>query len=701
MFFTIDLMGAVLTLVVLLLLGLSGYLWARLLLREQAVADPLALAIASLLAMTAEAQLLGLALGKLGLLRIELAVVLLGIFTLVLLRWTRSPGADRWAPVRLVGQRVGARLREHPAMALIAFHALASEGVRGLIRPPLSWDSLMYHLPIVATWLRDGRIGPVFGMAPMNFYGYQPAGGAVWLWWWMAPSHSELYVNLACFPQAALLALAVGGVARELGARRSWPCAAYLILLTPTVIRFTATQYVDIYVGAGIAAATFFGLRWMREPRWGDALLAGAGLGMAASAKVLGLAYALALAPVALVLSSWLRGAWGRRAAQAAAALVLLALLGGVFYLQNIAAGVGPFAARCDQGPGMSSVKVAPRIPRANTVAALWPEMVEKGRILDTFLGVTHPQSLELGVGPQVFLLLPALLLPLGLRREWRGGALVASQIAVQAFLWVTVPYASSGHVFANVRYLIGALGLACAGVVAWAERRGASDAWLGGITLAFLIQDLLMLHTEMPRGVRLTLAVLDTLAVALALWPGLRAFARRRWKLLAAATVVLLVAGAPYLGAFRVDDRGRAFLDEFTAHRTATRHFARAWHWLDLYGGNGNVAVVSQPINYFIYPAMGTHLERRVVYVNINRQNSKNAADYPRCDPRVDPDPQAWLENLATEDVRWVHLSRFPQLDFAQEAEWMQARPDLFLLRYEDPANLLYELLPWRARHL
>ena len=697
MFFTIDLLGAALTLVTLSLLGLSGYLWARLLLRGEA--DPLAFATAALLAMTAEGELLGLALGKLGLLRIELAVVLLGALTLVLLR--RARRADAWGPAHLLAHRTWDRLREHPALALIAFHAAASEALRGLIRPPLSWDSLMYHLPIVSTWLQDARIGPVFGMKPMGFYGYQPAGGAVWLWWWMAPSHSELYANLAFFPQAALLALAVGGVARELGARRSWPLASYLILLAPTVIRFAATQYVDIYVGAGIAAATFFGLRWMREPRWGDALLAGAGLGLAASAKVLGLAYALALAPVVLVLASWARGTRGRRTAQAAAALVLLALLASVFYLQNIAAGAGPLGARCDQGPGMSSVKVAPRIPRENTVADLWSEMIGKHRLLDAFLGLTYPGSLELGVGPQIFLLLPALLLPLLLRREWRGAVLVWSQIAVQVFLWVTVPYASSGHVFANVRYLIGALGLAFAGVLAWAERRGVPGPWLTGIALALAIQDLLMLHAEMPRGVRLALAALDALAVSLALWPGLRSFVRRRWKPLAAAAAVLLIAGAPYLGERRVKDRGRAFLNEFTAHRTATRHFARAWHWLDHYGGNGNVAVVSQPVNYFVYPDMGTHLERRAVYVNVNRRNSKNAADYPGCDPRVDPDPQAWLQNLAAEDIRWVHLSRFPQIGFAEEVVWMRARPDLFLLRYEDPTNVIFEFLPWRAKHL
>ena len=96
----------------------------------------------------------------------------------------------------------------------------------------------MYHLPIAATWLQEQRIAPVFGMRPMSFYGLQPAGGAVWLWWWLAPSHSEIYVNLAGFLPAALLALATGAVARELGARQAWPLAGFLILLAPVVLRF-------------------------------------------------------------------------------------------------------------------------------------------------------------------------------------------------------------------------------------------------------------------------------------------------------------------------------------------------------------------------------------------------------------------------------------------------------------------------------
>src|SRR6185295_18632296 len=123
-----------------------------------------------------------------------------------------------------------------------------------------------------------------------------PANGSVWFWWWMAPSHSEFWINLATLPHWLLLGLAVGGVARGLGARRHWPLASFLTVMTPVAIRFATAEYVDVFLGAVFLSAAFFALRWLRQPVWRDAALAGAGLGLAAGAKVLGVPYALALA---------------------------------------------------------------------------------------------------------------------------------------------------------------------------------------------------------------------------------------------------------------------------------------------------------------------------------------------------------------------------------------------------------------------
>src|SRR4029078_9402252 len=94
--------------------------------------------------------------------------------------------------------------------------------------------------------------------------------------------------------------------------------------------------------------------------------------------------------------------------------------------------------------------------------------------------------------------------------------------------VWLTIPFAGTHHVFANVRYLIPGLGLAFAGAVALGGRKEMRDRWMEVIAIAFLAQGMLQLHAEMPRGVRLALAVADVVGVGLAFCPGLRVFALR-----------------------------------------------------------------------------------------------------------------------------------------------------------------------------
>jgi hypothetical protein len=694
--FWLDLAGAVATLVALGFLFLGGYLAALRLLGAEAGRDPLTLAIATLLLSTAEAVGIGLLLGGFGVLRFDLALALqAGLSLVLLLGFRKAPppgGVD--GPARTIARRSWEILREHPVLSIVSLHAVAIEALRGLIRPPLSWDSLMYHLLLAGTWLRDRNLFPVFGNIPVNYYGYVPANGSIWFWWWMAPSHSELYVNLATLPHWLLLGLATGGVARHLGARRHWPLASFLVLLTPTVIRFVATEYVDIFVGAVFVAAAFFALRWLRQPDWSFALFIGTGLGLAAGAKVLGIPCALALAGLAVPLA---RGAWRRRAGQIVAALLMAALLGSYFYLRNVALGADPLAIACEETSSGPENANKPTIPRKNSVVDLWQPMIEQGQLLDSFLGIAKPQSQELGVGPQALvLLLVAFVLPFGFGRErWRESLLIAGQVWVQLAFWLMVPFAKSHHVFANVRYLIPALGLVFAGGVALGEKKGVRDRWMEGIALVLLVQGLLQLHAEMPRGVRLALAAADLAAVALALSPALRALVRRSRRELAVTALAVAIFGAPFLARFRVEDRGRALGKEFTAHQTLARFSAAAWGWLEEHGGDGNVAAVSEPNNYFMYPAMGTHLERDVRYVNFNAANHPLAIQYPACQPRVDPSPQAWIRNLEAQRIRWIHLSSFPGFDFPLERQWVEADPLHFALRYKDDLNLIYEFMP------
>jgi hypothetical protein len=750
----VDVAGALFTLLALGALAGGGYLAAlHLLGRERAAAGALELAVAWLLASTSLGVGIGLLLGACGQLRpgLALALALLACGTLLAPWWRRrrpagagsgaAAGArggaggetgartgagaeaetgagagmqagleppDLAGPARHLGARLAACLRRHWVLSLLALHAIGSEALRGLLRPPLSWDSLMYHLWLAATWVQRHDLAPVFAAYPLNYYGYSPANGAVWLWWWMAPSHGELYANLAFLPQWALLGLATGAVARRLGARRAWPLAAFLVVLTPAVLRFAATQYVDVFTAACLLAGCYFGMSWLREPRWGDAALAAAGLGLAAGTKVLGLAYAAALGAALLPLAV---GAWRRRAAQAAAALLLAAALGGFFYLRNAARGVDPLALECEGLPHRQPARGLPALPRPGSAAALPRQMLAGGRLLRAFLGtVDEPRSpfVDLGLGPQAVLLLLGVAALAGVPRErWREAAVAGSQVLAEAACWATVPFAAAGHVFANVRYLLPAVGLAFAGGVAAAESRRADERLLQGIAVALAAQDLLQLHARLSDGVRLTVAAGDLAAVAVALSPQLRARLRgwlspagpRRHRRLALAAaggaLVAALAAVPLLARFRAADRRRALTFEYTAHGNNVAWYTSGWDWLDRHGGHGTVAVVNSPDTFFIYPAMGPYLERRALYVNVNAANLDEAAAYPLCQPRVEPSAAAWIANLRRAGVRWLDLTRTPPFPFSMEDGWARAHPELFALRFVDATNRIFELLP------
>ncbi len=696
-----DLLGAILTLLALGTLGLCGYLLALLLMGERAAEDTLELAVAALLGATGIGVGIGLALGAAGELRIGLALPLALALAGALWLLARRRGTVG-APLKLLLRRAGARLRAHPALALLALHGVGAEFLRGLFRPPLSWDSLMYHLPLTATWLQRHDLAVVYGPYPMTYYGYVPANGSVWLWWWMAPSHSDLYANLAFLPQWLLLVLATGAVARRLGAARSWPLAAFLVGLTPTVVRFAATQYVDIFTAACLVAAAAFGLRWLRRPEPGDAALAGVGLGLAAGAKVLGLMYGGALAGALLLFSVWRAPERSslvrRRALQMTLALVVALALGGFFYLRNTALGVGPLALACEGLPHRPAPTALPALPRPNSVATLPHRMFAQGELFRAFLGSVDARSqfIDLGLGPQALLILlavPALFrLARGRRRE---GWVVGSQVVFEVVVWATIPYAASGHVEANVRYLLPALGLALAGGAAAAEGWGVGEGALSLLALGLAAQDLLQFHTAFPDNLRAGVAVADVLAAALLLSPRLRGWLRRHAVPVAAVSGIAVLAAVPSLARFRDADRARAFLEEYTAHVTSTPRYARAWKWLDRNGGTGAVDVVSAPDTFFVYPAMGPRLEREARYVNVNAADLHAAADYPFCQPRNDLSPIAWWTNVRREGVRWILLSRKLPFDLPPEAAWARARPDLFALRYQDSNDVIFEMLP------
>jgi ABC-type amino acid transport system permease subunit len=697
------------TLLTLAYVGIGGYLAASAILPHPPRRDSLRLAIAVLLCATGEALLVALVLGAVGRLEIGTAlalqsVLVAGALGVLLRRPWPDAGGLLWTlgePLARLIARTGAQLRDHPALSLCLLYGIGVEALRGLLRPPLSWDSLMYHLLLAGTWLQQGDLTPYFGPYPLNFAGLSPANGSLWLWWWMAPSHSELYVNLAFLPHWALLGLSVGGVARELGAHRHWPLAAFLAVLTPVVLRFAATQYVDIFSGAMLVTGCFFGLRWLRTAEWSDALLGGMALGIALGSKWLGLPYAASLLGALLVAA---RGRWCPRALQGLAVAGTLVLWGSYFWVRNMRLGLGllfphanpilPLPVVCDllvDNAGFGGLG-----HHELTVWANLGPMIASGQVVDGLLGTTWSGIEDIGIGPAALLLVPSVAaLPFAVPLDRRRSALVVvAMIVVQLAVWLFVPVATHQYVLLNTRFLVAAIGLAFAAAAAVAEARGLPGPWASGLALALALQYPLIAHGSLPREVRVVVPWVDLIAALLLLSAGLRAWVRSRAWWLSLGGVAVALAFAPVLAVYRQADRYRAMAEEFTAHRPQTSFFTGAWAWLERNGGDGTVSVVSEPQTHFVYPAMGLRIRRRVVYTNVSESDARTVATYPNCNPRRVPfDEASWLRNLRRQGVRWVLLGRYPSVrSFPAEDQWAQRSREL-VLRFSNAFARVYEL--------
>ncbi|HPA83106.1 MAG TPA: hypothetical protein PLS95_19970, partial [Thermoanaerobaculales bacterium] len=125
--------------------------------------------------------------------------------------------------------------------------ALAIATARGLLMPPLAWDSLTYHLVFAGTWVQQGRISSFVSPGGMDGYSHFPVFGEVLPAVLMLPFRSDLLVNLAGIPYLLLAWVATWAASRELGVHRSFSfLVASLVLSTPALFAYATTAYVDI-----------------------------------------------------------------------------------------------------------------------------------------------------------------------------------------------------------------------------------------------------------------------------------------------------------------------------------------------------------------------------------------------------------------------------------------------------------------------
>jgi hypothetical protein len=273
------------------------------------------------------------------------------------------------------------------------------------------------------------------------------------------------------------------------------------------------------------------------------------------------------------------------------------------------------------------------------------------------------------------------------------------------AIYWYVLPFNDA----TDTRYLFGGLGLALLLIPAafdgWPARF--THAVLGGI-LVWLIA--LSTHSLLS-GWALVLTAALAVAGPLSLWFG----RNRLGRPVAAALVVFSVAvSLTSVGSARACPPAGCPLVSVSLFDRPTMF--EGWSWIEEHVAGATIAYSGNNVPYRL---LGSHLQNRVYYVNVNGHLAWRYHDYERAE-RSRPDyvpPQRpnspvfrhranvddWLQNLKRQNVGYLFLTRMSVLmeadylrddaGFPVENTWAETHPELFERVFENPEVRIFRL--------
>lgn len=570
---------------------------------------------------------------------------------------------------------------------------VAARVLRGLVAPPLGYDSLLYHLFKPGQWVATGRFWREAGPDWWSFLDAYPVGAEILWAWALLPFHGDGAIALAGVLLWATCLLGAFAAARALGgSRKRASVAAAAIAFVPAVTSYVTASYSDTTLLVAFIMAALFVQRAATSHQRGDVLLAAAALGLAASVKHSGLPFLLvgfALLAVMVVRD-------GQPGTQRLWTMALALFAAGAVavpdYLHLALTGRSPLYPLMGKNPllaGLFSGAILPDAGRTFDPLAFVLEVWLGPR----GLGLMFPAVLVLGLAAAgrllrrrdtalatLFLLgtawMPAILFSpgyLGLRSFWVYS--ISRFLTPFAAAMILTAAAAGGRLAeaALMTFLV------TAALFAVPHGWGVVDLWGLGALLVLLLAAAAALTLGSTIGSRLrhrTAGTATGALIALALlpsWAALRADQRYRVYASAAAGAVFDVhpSRLPYWPLWRAVDDG-------VPHVIAA---VAGWN------GIGH--------NWARYPLLGTRLQNHVIYVPPTRD--RQIVDYrdgARMTEAADFD--SWAGRLRAARVdRVVNLGANPI-----EASWMAAHPALFepLADSSDGTGRAYRLRPAEA---
>jgi len=595
---------------------------------------------------------------------------------------------------------------------------------RALLMPPLSWDSLTYHLTFAATWIKQGTLCLFIAPDQIINCGHFPKNGEIFASWLLLPFHNDLLVNVMCFPITFLGGLACYAIARELGLKPSsakW--APALICFSPMIYAHITIQNVDNAVFAFCCTAVLFTLRYLRRGLVCDGLLAFAACGILVGVKYNALP-AAGLIFLAVSIKSLSMVGWPvslKNGGVLCIGLLIVGALGGRQYIVNAVEARNPlfpmtinvlghevFKGYANFDPGKPLLSSREKPARSGILYSIGAE-------LQKFSYVPHSYTKTAGPKFFIFIILAVIALfarpPTVSRKAWFFFSITWIVPILIFYGEPSLRNSREGRWNAgSTRYLSASVALFTIQGLMVFERLRKYFSSIDFVFVVFIVWDILYVNKSHGKDITVLYPLFVCIFLVTFILLGLvmkksavcraqtgapslphnfnvSGSGRMNFKVVGkpafCALVVLFLFGGIYgLQSYRNISRFTYYSKQNDYNKTPVHTIAAAWSFFDNLDGKTIAASMGWKApgdQWFLYPLFGRQLQNDVVYVS-----SKYKEDEPTWRHRGllrGEDFSIWQYNLKRGNVDYVLLTR----PWSIELGWMQQNEENFTLVKSD----------------
>jgi hypothetical protein len=600
--------------------------------------------------------------------------------------WWRDLGKDLAGGIRLMREWAAppSGLLFIPGFLLILFTL-----VRGLFTPPLSWDSLNYHMVMAGKFVQSASAVDINFPGALTILDHYPKTFESLLGVLLLPSHTDLAANLANLPflAVALLSLYILGTALQLPPGRL-KAGVVLLGFLPAYFVYVPTQYVDPAVASLSLAGTAFSALFFIEKKFPWAAFAAASFSITLAMKTSGLAPYLAGA-FCLVLFAAVHRLLSFRRLLLLAGILALAL---PHYIQKAAAYGNPVypypLTLLGHSIGEAEPSITDYIHQVNGVEREWYASHPGNRIsaragsyiysLATLFSQAH---ISLGTAAMVLSLFGLFALARFPNRWLMALMLLNAFLAWAQFF---TPAMEGVRLLFSLSYarlmVFPAMMTALPGLRALPRHRIVDVLfWILALTnVAWCVPEKWLMQDVYWLGISVLLGALILAAL------------RPRRGLLAAPTLLIFLAGLPWIQQTRDRWRHSYLSQSFDVSPNSTRAMP-VYPLLDLPGRPLRIAAALGEKKFtadwcFLYPLLGRRLQNDVFHIPITADGRR--VDYELMkESGAAPDRAAWEIRLREARPDYFIVSS----PWPPERDWIRSAPDRFTLFFESEGVEVY----------